>query len=53
MALVPIVLGAGGQMTDWEGEPLKFVVKKKEATGVFPRWSAKQLNAGRRRAWRV
>jgi len=26
MALVPIVLGAGGKMTDWEGEELKFVV---------------------------
>jgi len=26
MALVPIVLGAGGKMTDWEGEELKFIV---------------------------
>ena len=33
MALVPIVLGAGGKMTDWEGEPLKFVVEEEGGDG--------------------
>ncbi len=32
MALVPIVLGAGGKMTDWEGEALKFVVDGGDAS---------------------
>lgn len=51
MALVPIVLGAGGKMTDWEGEPLKFVVEEEGGDGES--FQGEVLAAASERLWKA
>ena len=56
MALVPIVLGAGGKMTDWEGEALKFVVDDDggdaAAARGAPPFQGEVLAAASERLWK-
>jgi inositol-phosphate phosphatase / L-galactose 1-phosphate phosphatase / histidinol-phosphatase len=52
MALVPIVLGAGGYMTDWEGQKLEFKNADDEDAIELKRYQGEVLACASERMWR-